>query len=78
MKTVLLQYIDQSKIIVIHNWAGINNIKQIPKEQNRFLAKLKINNKFIINYSGNIGQTHNVEILIEVAFRLKTKKKSFF
>ena len=58
-------------IAVIHNWADVESIKPIPKEQNPFIKEQGLQNKFIVMYSGNIGATHDTETLVEAAKKLK-------
>ena len=44
---------------------------KIPKQQNFFINKNNLQNKFIVQYSGNIGFSHNVEFLIDIANELR-------
>ena len=59
------------KIKVIHNWADGNFIKPINKSDNWFCKKYGLVDKFVVLYSGNIGQYHDLETVIFVAERLK-------
>lgn len=63
----------RSRIIVIPNWGDIGIITPKSTDQNAILKELSINDKFIIQYAGNIGRTHNVELLLECAELLKDK-----
>ncbi|MFH0987864.1 MAG: radical SAM protein, partial [Parcubacteria group bacterium] len=66
--------IAENKISVITNWADTNRIKcrkSIPREQNKFINKNNLQNKFVVLYTGNLGLTHNLESIIETADRLK-------
>ena len=56
---------------VVHNWADVESIKPLPKEQNPFLKEYDLQDKFIVMYSGNIGATHDMETLIQAACKLK-------
>lgn len=71
MRTELTRYVDESKIKVVYNWAASNLLRPIPKNENKFISDNGLNGKFIVLYSGNIGYTHNVEPIIDIAFRLK-------
>lgn len=71
MKKQLSSYTNDSKIISIPNWSASNNLKPIEKESNIFIKDNNLNDKFIVIYSGNIGNTHNVEYIIEVAKKIK-------
>lgn len=59
------------RISVIHNWADVDLIKPLPKEENPFVQEHQLQEKFIVMYSGNIGATHDMVTLIEAARELK-------
>jgi glycosyltransferase involved in cell wall biosynthesis len=61
------------RIIVIHNWGNIDVITPKNIGQNAIMKELSINGKFVVQYAGNIGRTHNVELLLECAELLKDK-----
>jgi hypothetical protein len=71
MADLLSAYIPGNKIKIIPLWPGLTKVKPVPKSENLWLRNLDLQNKFIVQYSGNIGFTHNVEILIEVASRMR-------
>ena len=58
-KEILYKYKPRGEVSVIHNWA-VENIKPIPKSRNPFIKKLDLNEKFIIQYSGNFGRMHDI------------------
>jgi len=78
MKDLLTQYVDQKKIRVIPNWSSINYSNPIARNNNEFIKEHKLNEKFIIMYSGNIGYTHNVEIILDLAKYLKDSTEFHF
>lgn len=78
MALKLTQYVKEEAITVIHNWSGSENIKPIPKNENTFIRNQNIEDKFIILYSGNMGFTHNVEVIMEVAKSLKDERDIIF
>jgi glycosyltransferase involved in cell wall biosynthesis len=78
MAKLLYQYADPAAITIIPNWSGLTQVTEITKESNSFLKQQGLVGKFIVQYSGNIGYTHNLEILVEVAGRLKTEPDIFF
>ena len=67
MKEILLEYGEAEKIKVVPLWSASDDFKPICKEQNPFVKEHHLENKFVVMYSGNIGYTHSVECLIEVA-----------
>ncbi|MBX7046470.1 MAG: glycosyltransferase family 4 protein [Ignavibacteria bacterium] len=71
MRKLLSQYVEKDKIKIIPNWSGLTKIKPVSKADNPFIIDNKVSNKFIVQYSGNIGYTHNVESLIKIAREMK-------
>lgn len=78
MADALSAYIDQAKIKVIHNWPASESYKPISKTNNSFVKNLRLGDKFIVMYSGNIGSTHNVETLVHVARCLRDEETIHF
>jgi glycosyltransferase involved in cell wall biosynthesis len=77
MAQLLKQYTNRN-IIVIPNWSGLENIHPVGKDQNPWISQQGLTGKFIVQYSGNIGFTHNVELVLEVARKLKGEKDIVF
>lgn len=73
MKKLLLNYCEKEKIKVIPNWSGSTQLKPINKWNNPFVNSYNLMDKFVVMYSGNIGRTHNVEIMMELAIRLRAE-----
>ncbi len=71
MKEQLTKYCEPEIIKVIHNWGAQNNAQLVNEEDNVFVKKHNLKGKFIVLYSGNIGYTHNVESIIDMAEKLK-------
>lgn len=65
-KEILNNYCFKKEIEVIHNWA-IEDIPYINKKDNPFIKKLDIENKFVIQYSGNFGLLHDLKTILEAA-----------
>ena len=64
-----LETVDQ-RIQIIPNWADVEEIVPDQRAQNPYLKKLGLLDKFVIQYSGNMGRTHGLECLIESAKKL--------
>ena len=77
MAELIKVYTDR-EIIVQPIWSIFQENKKIEKEQNIFIKENKLENKFIVQYSGNIGVTHNVETLVDIAEILKNNEKILF
>lgn len=77
MKNVLTQYVEPNKIKVIPIWTDNTFLKPIAKENNPFIIEQGLEDKFIIMYSGNLGKTHNIEVMIELAEELSEQPYFF-
>jgi glycosyltransferase involved in cell wall biosynthesis len=78
MKSRILQYASGIKVHVISNWSAFTGLIPVKKEKNTIIKKDRLNGKFIIQYSGNIGVTHNLETLVEVADKLRNHHDLIF
>jgi glycosyltransferase involved in cell wall biosynthesis len=78
MMELLLQYADNKKVKVIPLWSGLTNVKPIKRNENKWAIDNGIENKFVVQYSGNVGYTHNVEVMLDVAKRLLKHEHIFF
>ena len=66
-KLVKYNFKTQKDITVIHNWADAEFIKPIDNDENTFIKENSLGGKFIIQYSGNIGASYELEVLVEAA-----------
>lgn len=78
MKRTAAQYVDESQIKVVYNWAHNEHLTPVEKTDNTFLKQLQLEDKFIILYSGNMGMTHDIDILVDVANALKENQMIHF
>lgn len=78
MKKAVAQYVAEDKVKIVYNWAHNEHIRPIDKKENVFLTDLKLQDKFIVLYSGNMGMTHDIDVLVDVADRLKENEKIHF
>ncbi len=61
--------VDPAKVTVMHNWVDADAIRPI-KTNNSFRTEHGLDEKFVVMYSGNVGQTQRFEIVLEAAQRL--------
>lgn len=66
MKSCLAQYVDESKIKVVPLWPN-GSISRVEKKNNRFIKEQGLEGKFVVLYSGNLGNTHRIDVLLDVA-----------
>jgi glycosyltransferase involved in cell wall biosynthesis len=75
---LMAQYAPAEKIHVVPLWTGLTNVQPVAQANNPFVQQHNLQGKFIVQYSGNIGGTHNIESMIEVAKALKDEKEILF
>lgn len=66
------------KIQIISNWADKDFILPLPKERNKLLQELNLENKFVVQCAGNMGQAQNIESIFGAAEILISKEKIHF
>jgi len=71
---IMLKGISAQKVIYFPNWVDIECIKPMPKV-NQFVKLNKLDDKFIVLYSGNIGLKQGLNVILEVAQKTKEIKK---
>jgi glycosyltransferase involved in cell wall biosynthesis len=64
---------DPSRVRVVPIWVDVNFIKPIPQRENPFLISLGWQDRKIVLYSGNLGNTHNLDGLLKAAQQLKDR-----
>ncbi len=60
-----------AKLAVITNWADIDSAPHIARHENPLLARLGLGDHFVVQYSGNLGRTHNIAAIVSCAERLR-------
>ena len=61
----------RSRVHVIPNWADVDLIRPIPKDENAWAREVGQRGKITVLYSGNIGASHGLERLADVAKSLE-------
>ena len=74
----LHKYVDPNKVIVQPIWSIFQENKKVSKADNPFIKEHNLEGKFIVQYSGNIGLTHNVEALVDIAELLQNERNILF
>lgn len=66
MKKCLSKYVDENKIKVVPLWPD-GMMQRVDKSENLFIKEQKLEGKFVVMYSGNLGNTHRMDVLLDVA-----------
>lgn len=71
-KNILAKGVPEEKIVVIPNWADTSGVYPVERKDNVLIKRYNLDpDKFYIVYSGNVGLTQNMDLLLEVAKELK-------
>lgn len=71
-KNIMAKGVPEDKIVVVYNWVDQNAVISVDRVDNKLFDKYGIDrSKFYIEYSGNIGLTQNMDMLLEVMKELK-------
>jgi hypothetical protein len=71
MRQLMGQYTSPERITVVPVWTDNTFLQPIPKGENPFLAAQGLQDKFVVMYSGNLGKTHELSILVDLAADLE-------
>ena len=74
MAELIYQYVSPEKVKIQPIWSIFQANEKRSKEDNPFVKEHGLENKFVVQYSGNIGLTHNVESLVDIAALLTDHK----
>ena len=78
MANRLGSYVDRNRITVVPCWSANSTFAPIAKSENPFVKEHHFEDKFVVMYSGNMGVTHNVQLLVECAKRLREDDRIHF
>lgn len=77
MKELLKTYVPGKAVEVVPLWADNEFLVRVPLEKNHFIKVFNLHDKFVVLYSGNIGISNDVDILVDVAKLIKSKSVVF-
>ncbi|MDT8759719.1 glycosyltransferase family 4 protein [Sphingomonas psychrotolerans] len=66
------------RITIIPNWGDVDEVQPIARAANPFLSANAIDAPCVIQFSGNIGRTHDVETVLAAARRLRDRADILF
>lgn len=75
MAMVLSKYVSKDKIRIVPNWSFTEKFAPIQKSDNPFAREHHLENKFVVMYSGNMGYTHSVDVLLDAAAMTKMDER---
>ena len=78
MADLLEQYVDRKKLIIQPIWSIFQANKKVDKTKNPFIQEHQLEDYFIVQYSGNIGLSHRVEVMVELAEQMQDQPHILF
>lgn len=67
---------DQEKLCCIPNWADLELVHPSSKQDNKVLQDLDMTDNFIVLHAGNMGRTHDIELLAHAALVFEKEKSN--
>jgi glycosyltransferase involved in cell wall biosynthesis len=75
MENLRRKAVPLSKMDLIYNWVDETAVIPVLRADNRLIERFGVNrDSFIVTYSGNIGHTQNLELLVDAALSLQEYK----
>lgn len=68
----------KTPIEVIQNWASLEEIQPLARDENPLLKELNILDKLVFLYAGNMGHPQDIESIVACAAELKNDKRFHF
>ena len=73
-RNIMEKGVPEEKIVVIPNWVDTESVYPVDRKDNILFDRYNLDrDKFYICYSGNIGHSQNLELLLEAAKQIKTE-----
>lgn len=67
-KNIVAKGVPADKIVIIRNWVDENAVVNVPRQENTLFDTYGLDrDKFYVCYSGNVGMTQNMDMLLDVA-----------
>jgi colanic acid biosynthesis glycosyl transferase WcaI len=64
---------DSARIAIIPNWGDVDEIVPMPAGSNMLRRELGLEGKFVVQFSGNIGRTHDLDSVLAAAYALRDR-----
>lgn len=78
-KNILAKGVPESKIVMIRNWVDENDVVNVDRAENPLFDTYGLDrDKFYVCYSGNVGMTQNMDMLLDVAKSLQEQENIGF
>ena len=61
------------RVHVVHNWADGDAIRPVIATDNPLRSAWKLQDRFVVGYSGNMGRAHDLDVVMRAANRLRER-----
>lgn len=78
MADLISTYVEKNKILIQPIWAIFQDNNKVEKQLNPFIEQHNLKGKFIVQYSGNIGLSHKVEVMLALAEKMQYNESVLF
>ena len=68
--------VPQERITIIANWADGNQIHPIERTRNALRKEWRLQDAFVVGYSGNLGRAHSFETFLTAVAHLEAQQKA--
>ncbi|MBQ7172510.1 MAG: glycosyltransferase family 4 protein [Clostridia bacterium] len=73
-KNLLAKGVEEKKLVVVPNWVNTDEVRKIDRADNILFDKYNLNRLlYYISYSGNLGHTQNLDMLLSIAKRMRSE-----
>ena len=66
-----------NKLTILSTWEDPTKLYKIPKDKNKYIKDLDLQDKFVVLYSGNQGRGHDMKTILKSARKASFEKYSF-
>lgn len=78
MSKTISKYVNLEKVLVQPIWSIFSIADKVKDSENPFIMEHNLSEKTVVQYSGNIGLSHKVELLVEMAQKLQKEAAVHF
>lgn len=78
LRVILARGVPRERIRIVANWVDDRNITPLPRAESRLRAPWGLEGKFVVGYSGNMGQVHEFKTIVAAAARLVRREDIVF
>jgi len=68
----------EDRLHVIHMWSDDRTIRAVPRSSSNLLKEWGLEDKFVVQYSGNMGRIHDIETILQAAWTLRERRDIHF